>query len=64
MRRIIVVVAAIGTGLAWAVRRIMDRPGAPPVTADRVGPAAQDEVWRNAERETTTFRMRSGPGPM
>jgi hypothetical protein len=63
MTRIIVIVAAIGAGLAWVVRRILDRSDAPPTAGSQVGQAAQDEVWRNAERETTAFRMRSGPGP-
>ena len=64
MPRIIVIAAAIGTGLAWVVRSVLDRPGAPAPITDLVGPADQDEVWRRAERETTAFRMRSGPGPM
>jgi hypothetical protein len=64
MSRLIVIVVALTTGLAWIVRRLVARP-VPPASHTGVGTSpAQEQIWRNAERETIAFRMRSGPGPL
>jgi hypothetical protein len=63
MLRILVMLAALGAGLAWAVRKFANRPATAPTAHRQRTIPDRDELWRNAERETIAFRMRSGPGP-
>ena len=62
MSRLIVALAALTAGLVWTIRMLAHRPSLPVSRASGSSSRTQDQIWRDAERETISFRIRSGPG--
>ncbi|MEX1158861.1 MAG: hypothetical protein WEC79_08035 [Thermomicrobiales bacterium] len=63
MPLLIVILAVIAAGVVWAERRMAGRPSVPAVHSQPVDVPHKDQIWRDLERESTAFRMRSNPGP-
>jgi len=61
--RILVMLSAVGSGLAWAVRKFANRSGVASTAQRQSTIADPDELWRNAEHEPIPFQMPSSPGP-